>query len=142
MYAYVNHLSPNQTSLNFNQSIVELFRRQTELTHSIQRLHHQSTDTINNIAKPSSFQENQHFISDIPIFKAKDPQSFDEFLELIDKVILLTIKDPNKLALAKSQGSFSRMISSFPLSMGWHKIKNVCATILVQYPQSSMQHQC
>ena len=44
-------------------------------------------------------------------------------MEQIDKIALLTNKDPYKLALAKSQGSFSRMISSFPSSMGWHKIK-------------------
>ena len=31
------------------------------------------TDALENIAKSSSFQENQHFINDIPIFKAKDP---------------------------------------------------------------------
>ena len=59
-------------------------------------------------------QENQHFINDIPIFKAKDPQSFDDWLEQIDKVAFLTNKDSYKLALTKSQGSFSRMISSFP----------------------------
>ena len=53
------------------------------------------------------FQENQHFINYIPIFKAKDPQSFDVWLEQIDKVAALTNKDPYKLALAKSQGLFS-----------------------------------
>ena len=36
---------------------------------------------------------------------------------------MLTNKAPYKLALAKSQGSFSRMISSFLPSLGWHKIK-------------------
>ena len=76
-----------------------------------------------NIAKSSSFQENQHFINDIPIIKAKDPQSFDDWLEYIDKVASPTNKDPYKLALAKCQGSFSRMISSFPPSIGWNKIK-------------------
>ena len=59
---------------------------------------------MENIAKSSSFQENQHFINDIPIFKAKDPKSFDDWLEQIDKVTLLNTKDPYKLALAKSQG--------------------------------------
>ena len=68
-------------------------------------------EALNNIAKSSSFQENQHFMNDIPIFKAKDPQSFDEWLEQIDEVASLTNKDPYKLTLAKSQGSFSRMIS-------------------------------
>ena len=38
----------------------------------------QSADALNDIAKSSSFQENQNFINDIQIFKAKDPQSFDE----------------------------------------------------------------
>ena len=73
--------------------------------------------------KSSSFQENQHFVNDIPVFKAKNPQSFDDWLDQIDKVASLTKKDPYKLALAKSQGSFSRMISSFLPSMGWIKIK-------------------
>ena len=35
----------------------------------------------------------------------------------------IKIKDLYKLALAKSKGSFNRMISSFPPSMGWNKIK-------------------
>ena len=76
-------MAPNKTSFDLNQSVVELFRRQTELTHSTQQLHQQTTDALNNIAKSSSFQENQHFICDIPIFKAKDPKSFDEWLEQI-----------------------------------------------------------
>ena len=122
-HAYLNQQSPNETSFNFNQSTVELFWRQTKLTHCTQWLYQQTTDTLNNIAKSSLFQENQHFISDIPIFKAKDPQSFDEWLAQIDKVASLTNKDPYKLVLAKSQGSFRRAISSFPPSMGWHKIK-------------------
>ena len=72
----------------------------------------------------SSFQEKQHVISDIPIFKAKDPQPFDAWLEQKDKVTSLTNKDPYKLALAKSQGLFSRKINSFfSPSMGWQKIK-------------------
>ena len=79
-----------------------MFRRQTELTHSTQWLHQQTTDVLNNIAKSSSFQENQHFINNIVLFKAKDPQSFDEWLEQIDKFVSLTNTDPYKLALAKS----------------------------------------
>ena len=71
----------------------------------------------------STFQENQHFINTIPIFKAKDPQSFNDWLEQVDKVATHTNKDPYKLAHAKSQGSFSYTISSFPSSMGWSKIK-------------------
>ena len=85
-HADVNQQPPNQTSFDFNQCVVELFRRQTELTHSTQWLHQQTTDALNNIAKSSLFQENQHFISDKLIFKVKDPQSFDEWLEQIDKV--------------------------------------------------------
>ena len=41
----------------------------------------------------------------------------------MNKVTSLTNKDPYKLALAKSQGSFSRILSSFPPSMDWHKSK-------------------
>ena len=76
-----------------------------------------------NIAKSSSFEENHLFISDICIFKAKDPQLFDKQLEQMDRVISLTNKQPYELTLAKTQGSFSRMISSFLLSMDCHKIK-------------------
>ena len=72
-----------------------------------------STDALENIAESSSFQENQHFINDIPIFKPKDPQSFDDWLEQIDKIALLTSKDPYKLPLAKSQESFSKTITHF-----------------------------
>ena len=68
----------------------------------------------------------------MPPFKAKDPQSFDDWLEQIDKVASLTNKNPYKLALAKSQGSFSRTISSFLSSMGWNKIQNGYTTISVQ----------
>ena len=68
-HAYVKQHASNQTTFDFNQSIAELFKRQTELTHSTQQLHQQTTDALNNIAKSSSFQENHHFISDIPIFK-------------------------------------------------------------------------
>ena len=75
------------------------------------------TGALKNIARSSTFQENQHFINDIPIFKAKDPQSFDDWLEQINKVASPTNKDPYRLALEKAQGSFSRMISSFPPSI-------------------------
>ena len=98
--------------------VFELFQRQTELTHSTQQLHQQTAHALNNIAKSSLFQENQHFISDISIFKARDATLFDEWLLQIYKVTSLTNKDPYKLALANSQVSFSRMISSFPPSMG------------------------
>ena len=94
-----------------------------ELTHNTQCLHQQMMDASQNIIRPSTSQENQHIINDIPVFKAKDPQSFDDWLEQVDKVATLTNKDTYKLALAKSQGSFSRTISSFPPSMGWSKIK-------------------
>ena len=65
--AYVNQQSPNQNSFNFNQSVFELFYRKTELTHSTNWLHQQTPDALDNIARSSSFQENQHFINDIPI---------------------------------------------------------------------------
>ena len=42
----------------------------------------------------------------LSIFKAKDSQSFDDWLEQINKVASLTNKDPYTLALAKSQGLF------------------------------------
>ena len=103
-HAYVNQQPPNLTPLDFNQSIVELFTHQTELTHSSQQLHQPTTDALENIAKSSFFQENQHFINDIPIFKAKDPQSFDYWLEKIDKVASLTNKDPYKLGSCKISG--------------------------------------
>ena len=96
---YENHLHPqthtnqhyrNQTPLDLNQSVVKLFRCQTELTHSTQCLHQQITETLNNITRSSLHQENLYFINDIPIFKAKGSQSFDEWLEQIDKVAALT----------------------------------------------------
>ena len=73
---YTNQHDPSQTTTNFNKSILELFRHQMKLTHSIQLiqlLHQQTTDALNNIAISSSLQENLYFIYDIPIFKAKDP---------------------------------------------------------------------
>ena len=50
------------------------------------------TDAVENIAT-SSLQENQLFINDIPVFKAEDPPSFDDWVEQIDKVASLTNKD-------------------------------------------------
>ena len=79
--------------------------------------------TLENIVRSSMFQENQHFINDKPIFKVKNPQIFDDWLEKINKVALLINKHPYKLAFAESQGSFSRTVSSFPSSIGWSKIK-------------------
>ena len=61
------------------------------------------TDALQNIIKSSTFQENQHFINDMPFFKAKDPQSFDYWLEKIDKIFALINEDPYRLAHAKSQ---------------------------------------
>ena len=120
---HMNQLYPNQTTLDLNQLVVKCFRHQTELTHSTQCLHQQTTDALNNKTRSSSHQENLHFINDIPIFKAKDPQSFGEWLEQIDKVPSLTNKGLYKLALAKSQGSFSRTISSYPPTLEWKRIK-------------------
>ena len=93
-HAYVAQESPNLTLFDFNQFVVELFRCQTELTHSTQWLHQQTVVTLENIAKSFSFQENQHFINDIPISKVKYPQCFDDWLEQVDKVVSLTNKDP------------------------------------------------
>ena len=55
-----------------------------KLAHSTQHLCQQMTDALENIARASTFQKNQHFINDMPIFKSKDPQSFDDWLEQID----------------------------------------------------------
>ena len=52
--------------------------------HSTQCLHQQTTDALENIS--STYQENQHFINDMPIFKAQDPQSFDDWIVQIDNV--------------------------------------------------------
>ena len=93
------------------------------LTHSIQLLHQWTTDALNNIAKCSSLQENLHFFSDIPIFKAKDPQSFDDWLQQIDRVASFMNRDPYKLTFAKSQRSLCRTISSYLPTLGWNKIK-------------------
>ena len=81
-------------------------------------------------------------MNDIPIFKAKDAQTFDDWLEQINKMAALTNKDPYKLALAISQGSFNRNISSFCPLWDGTKLKNDCIIILVQYLPNSMQHPC
>ena len=70
-------------------------------------------DALQNIARSSTLQENQHFINDILIFRAMDPQSFDDWLEQVNKVTALINNDPYKLAHAKSQGSFSRTLAHF-----------------------------
>ena len=57
------------------------------------------------------------------MFKAKDPQSFNKWLDEIHKVTSLGNNDPYKLALAKFQGSFSKTISSYPPTLDWNKIK-------------------
>ena len=113
----------HQIPPDFNQSLAALLRHQTELGHSTQCLHQQTTDVLHNITKSTALQENLHFIHDIPIFKAKIPQSFDEWLDQIDKVTALTNNDHYKLALAKSQGSFSKTISSYPPTLGCNKMK-------------------
>ena len=121
----------NHNALDLNQSVVKLFRHQAELTHSIQCLHQQTTGALSSITRSSLHQGTLHFINIIPIFKAKDPQSFDDWLEEIDKIVLLTNIDPYKCALVKSQGSFSRTISSYALTHGtWNKIKEIYTIIL------------
>ena len=61
------------------------------------------TDALNNMAKSSSFQEKQHFFSDIPIFKDNNFQCFDKWLKHMDIVTSLT-NDPYKLAFCKISG--------------------------------------
>ena len=103
--------------------MVVLLRCQTELSHSTQCLHQQTTDTLHNITKSSALQEHLQFIHDTPIFKAKDPQSVNKWLDQINKVKTLTNNGPYKLALAKCQGSFSKTISSYPPTLVGNKIK-------------------
>ena len=107
-----------QAPTNLNQSVVDLLRHQTDLGQNTQFLHQQTKDAIHNIAKSSALKENIHFINDIPMFKAKDPQSFNDWLDQIDKVVALTYNDPSKLALATSQGSFNKTISLYPPTLG------------------------
>ena len=122
-HAYVNQQPSNLIPFDFNQYSIKLFRDQTELTHSTQWFHQQTTDALEDIAKSSSFQENQQFINDILTLKTKKLQSFDDWLEQINKAASLTNKDPYKIVLAKCQESFTRMISSFSPFMGWNRIK-------------------
>ena len=80
------------------------------------------------------------------MFKAKDPQLFDEWLDQIDKVTSLTKNDPYKLALANSQGSFNKIISSYPPTLGWNKIKEClhykfCSIAAKQYAASMLTEQ-
>ena len=118
---HTNQQYPHQASRH--QSVCCWISSKTELTHRIQHLHQQTTDALNIITRSSSHQENLQLINYIPVFKAKDLQSFDDWLEQIDKVTSLTNKDPYRLGLAKSQGSFSRTISSYPPTLGWNQIK-------------------
>ena len=112
-----------QAPTNFNQSVADLLRCQTDLVHNMQHLHQQTTYALHNIAKSAALQENVHFINGIPIFKAKDSQSSDKWLDKINNVTALTNNDPYKLALAKSQSYFSKTISSYPPNLGLNKIK-------------------
>ena len=70
---YTNQQHPSQTTTNFNESVIELFRHQTELSQSTQCLHQQTTDALTNITKSSSLKKNVHFINDIPCLKPKTP---------------------------------------------------------------------
>ena len=60
------------------------------------------TDALENIARSSSFQENQYFINDIPIFKAKDPQCFDDWLEQTDHYQIKTPINEHEWCLDKA----------------------------------------
>ena len=104
-----------QTPTDLNQSVIHLLRHQTDLAQNTQCLHQQTMDSLHNIAKSSAVQENVHFIYDIPMFRAKDHQSFNDWLDQINKVTAPTNNDPYKLALAKSQGSFRhhQLISTY-----------------------------
>ena len=65
-------------------------------------------DALHNIDKSSVLQENVHFINDFPMFKAKEPQSFDDWLVQINKVAAVTNNNPYKLTLAKSQAPLAK----------------------------------
>ena len=69
-------------------------------------------DTLHNMAMSSTFQENQHFINGIPMFKSKNPQFFDDWLEQVDKLAVLTNKDPYKLALQNLRDKNNYLIST------------------------------
>ena len=73
------------------------------------------------IARSSSHQENVHFINDIAIFKAKDPQSFDVWLEQIDKVASLTNKE--QAHPCEVPRLFSRIMNSCPPILEGKKFK-------------------
>ena len=128
---YANQHDPSQTTSNYNKSIVELFWHQMELTCNTQLLHQQTTDAPNNIAKSSSLQKFCISLKISTYFKTKDPQSFDEWLEQIDKVASLMNKDPYRLPL-QSLKSHSVGLSGHicPLRDGT-KLKNNCSTISV-----------
>ena len=108
---HTNQPYPNQSS------VVKLFRCQTELTQSTQCLHQKITDTLNSITRSSSHQENLHFINDIPISKATDPQSFDNWLEQIDRFALLTKIHINSL-VQNFKAHLAETISSYPPTLG------------------------
>ena len=97
---------------DFNWSVVELLRHQMELAHSTQYLHQSTTNELDSITKSFSLQEKLTFYSQHPIFKTKELQSFNKWLYQIYKVTSITNNDPYKLALGKSQGPFSKTISS------------------------------
>ena len=44
--SYTNQQDPNQTTIDFSQSVIKLFRCQTKLTHSSECLHQQTTDAL------------------------------------------------------------------------------------------------
>ena len=84
---------------------------------------------LNNIAK-SHFKKIYISFNGIPKCKAKDPQSFNEWLQQIGRVTSLMNKDPYKYTLAKSQGSSAELsVHIHPLWNGT-KLKNNYTTIL------------
>ena len=62
LHAYVSQQQPNLTLFHFNHSVIKFIQWQMELTHSTQHFHQQTMDASQNIARSSTFQENQHFI--------------------------------------------------------------------------------
>ena len=99
-------------------------------------------DALQNKIRSSTFQEKQHSINGIPIFKAKDPQSFDDLLEQIDKVAALTNKNHISWHLHNTKDLSVEQLAHFNPLWDGAKLKNNCVIILAQWLLSKMQHLC
>ena len=73
-----------------------------------------STDTLHNIAN------HQHYKK---MFTSLMTSQYR--LDQINRVITLTNSNPYKLALTKLQGSLNKMISSYPPTLDWNRIKEL-----------------